>query len=131
MVYSVYQCFLSLHSRWEGLRSRRQRDELPVFHQAHVFFIRHLYVFVPFFLCPANQNRYFIFCVFLADYYCESHSCYIQPFFGGEETCRAWQYSSEKKNKFPVPGTAAFQAVILFVKNLKCLYSVNTWHFFI
>ena len=94
------------------------------------FFIRHLYVFVPSFLCPANQNRYFIFCVFLADYYCESHSCYIYPFFGGEETCRAWQYSSEKKNKFPVPGIAAFQAVILFVKNLKFLYSVNIRHFF-
>lgn len=110
------------------MRSRRQRDELPVF-KAMSFFIHHLSVFVPFFRCPANHNRYFIFHVFLADYYCESHSCYIQPFFRGEETCRAWQYSSEKKNKFTVPGTTSFQAVILFVNNLKCLYSVNIWHF--
>ena len=126
MVYSVYKCFLSLQSRWEGLRSRRQRDELPVF-KPMSFFHTPFACVCPFFAfnCPANQNRYFIFRVFLADYYCKPHSCYISPFFGGEETCRAWQYASEKKNKLTVPGTAAFQPVIVFVNNLKCLYSVN------
>ena len=49
--------------RGEGLRSRRQRDELPVF-KPMSFFIRHLYVFVPFFpLSCEPEQIFYLLCI--------------------------------------------------------------------
>ena len=56
--------FLSLHSRWEGLRSRRQRDKLPVFHQARVFFHMPFVCVCPFFpLSCEPEQIFYLLCI--------------------------------------------------------------------